>query len=464
MSLRSRLTVTHFILAVAVIGVFGTLAYRAAEMALFEQLRTEVLQTLYVHAAGFERLDRPEELKPGVMSLARAVNGRALVLNGIGRVVSDSLDEGSLVGKVLVLDEMPDALSGKAIWAVYQVQRGRFLYAAVPIEKTGRVEGVAFAAVRLEPIYRRLNRMIAGLVAPGLGLVLLAALASIGIGLLVGLPWARLVRVFETAPMADYRHRIPVRGRSELARLARAFNVMADRLQRTEQARRDFVVEASTELEMPLRAIIEVVNSEQIDPVQKVQVIGETAKTMSRTVEQLLDLARLEMDTDPLKPEVVDLGSLVNETLSTLQDEARAAGVALRRDDTIGKPVEITGDKKRLFAALAGLARYCIAAAETGGSVKISLAEDQNNAFFSVWGSRAGVAPEDMPFLFERFLVRRAVAGRDFLPEGGGGLAIARRVVELHGGAIEVKSTPTGGITFFARLPKKGLGDGIHVA
>jgi signal transduction histidine kinase len=455
-SSKVRLSLTHFLLALLVLSTADVLAYRAAEWALFRQIQTETLQQIYAATTGVAKLDRPEDNAVLANALAQAVNGRVMILNGLGRVLADSLGEGSLTDKVLSIDEIPPALAGESASSLYRLEgRGRFLYAAVPIEISRKVEGIALAVVSLVPLDRRLARLVPEIITASLVLIAVLALVSVVAGVAMGTPLARLVRAFEAGPAAGFRHRLPARGRSEMAALARVYNTMADRLQRTERARRDFVVEASNELEMPLRQIMDLVDNEEIAVAERLSAVRTLARATSLTVEELLDLARLEMDTGPLKPAPVDFCVVVEEAIRADQPDA-SLGVQVKRDDKIDTPVMMEGDHRRLVAAVSGLIRYSVAAAEPGAIVRVALSEDARDVLFTVTGSTRALPPEELPFIFERFITRRSVSRVDFLPEkAGAGLAIARRVLELHGGMIEAKSAPSGGIAFFARVPKE---------
>jgi signal transduction histidine kinase len=87
--------------------------------------------------------------------------------------------------------------------------------------------------------------------------------------------------------------------------------------------------------------------------------------------------------------------------------------------------------------------------------IRLSLASDKKSILFSVSGVAPSLSEEDLPLIFERFLVRQTCGSTDSLPErSGAGLAFARRVIHLHGGFIEAKGGSGSSVTFFARLPR----------
>ncbi len=453
--LRTRLTLSHLLLAVILVSAMALLALRSAEWAMFRQIESETLVNLHVCAASLQGSSQEAAALKAVQALAERVNGRSMFLTPLGRVQADSSEKGSLTGKVLSLDELPKVLAGEPSSTVYTYEDGKqYLYVAVPVKRDDKVEGVVVASVPLVEVARRLYRLIPRLVASALAVLLAGVVLSFALSHLSAMPVSRLARALETAQESDYRHVIRLAGRSEVSRLARVFTRMAQRLRHTEQVRRDFIVEASQEIEEPLNAIMELASDELKPPAERLAAIRETAGSMSWAVDQLLDLARLEIDPRPLRLEQFDFSAMVNRVVDACRADIQTPGVTIRREDKIDLPITVNGDEARLQVALNALLRFCVAAAPEGTAIGISISEDPANVLVAVIGGDTQVEEDDLPLLFERFLSRLSGSQDALAGVPAAGLAMSRRIVELHRGMIEARRSSSGRLTFFARIPK----------
>jgi heavy metal sensor kinase len=242
----------------------------------------------------------------------------------------------------------------------------------------------------------------------------------------------------------------------ELGRLAAVFNGMLGRLEQSFAQLRRFTADASHELRTPLtalRAVGEVGIHRELTVDGCREVIGsmlEEVDRMGRLVDTLLLLARSDARALALQPESIDLGELAREvaaTLSVLGDEKQqhievlASGQALVR-----------GDRTLLRQALLNLVHNAIEHTPAGGKIAVRVAAHGGAVECSVSDSGPGVPPEHRERIFERFY--RADPARARATGGAGlGLALARSVVELHGGKLEFLAGEPGGSVFRIRLP-----------
>jgi signal transduction histidine kinase len=260
----------------------------------------------------------------------------------------------------------------------------------------------------------------------------------------------------ETAQDSDYRHTLRVAGRGEVPRLARVFNRMADRLRHTEQVRRDFVVEASQEIEEPLKNILNLASDQARQPEERLLAIQEAAGSMSWAVDQLLDMARLEIDPRPLRLEQFDFGSMINRVIDACRADMDTPGASVRREDRLDMPLMVDGDEARLQVAFNALLRFCLATAPLGAAVSVAISEDPANILAALTGGETGLKDDEIPLLFERFLSRLSRGQNALVGVPAAGLAMSRRIIELHRGMIEARRSSSGRLTFFVRVPKGG--------
>lgn len=251
-------------------------------------------------------------------------------------------------------------------------------------------------------------------------------------------------------------------------------------LRRLERARRDFIANISHELRTPLasvRLLAETLEDAiDTDPEQAqafVEKIENEVQHLTVLVTELLDLSRIESGQTLMSIEPVQAELLVREVMARMLPQAQRHRVHLGTEIEQGKTL-VAADSRQITRVLVNLLHNAIKFTPSGGSVVVgtrpqSGAGGMMQSFF-VRDTGAGIPPEDLPRIFERFYkVNRARSKADFKRSGnlasgnsweswesggsGLGLAIARHVVEAHGGRIRAESTPGQGSTFTFTLP-----------
>lgn len=242
---------------------------------------------------------------------------------------------------------------------------------------------------------------------------------------------------------------------------ARAIVITRDVTQseRVDAMRRDFVANVSHELRTPLTVVngfLETLLDAQAttDPMRRrhLRLMHEQAIRMSRVVEDLLTLSRLESRESPLAEEAFDAAGLLRE----LADEARALSadrhtvqVEMPADSP---PLHIVGSRDELRSALGNLVSNAIRYTPEGGRIALRWAADASGARFEVEDSGIGIAAEHLPRLTERFY--RVDKSRSRETGGTGlGLAIVKHVLLRHDGRLDVRSQLGAGSVFSAWLP-----------
>ena len=262
----------------------------------------------------------------------------------------------------------------------------------------------------------------------------------------------------------DLANRVPVTGHDEIAGLGHAFNRMADSLADSEERQRRLIADVAHELRTPLanlRGYLEALTDGVLQPNPELFAsLHEEAVLQQRIVDDLQDLALAEAGALAYHRTTVDLAELVEVCRTAHGAVADAAGVDLTAD-THG-PVEVVGDPDRLRQVFGNLLRNAVAATPPGGRVTLSLGRSGDCATIEVTDTGRGVAPEDLPHMFDRFWradrartsADRARTGADRARTGGSGLglAIARQIVTDHGGTIDVTSAVGVGTTVTIRL------------
>jgi signal transduction histidine kinase len=292
--------------------------------------------------------------------------------------------------------------------------------------------------------------LLAGALAAGIALVIARWVAR---GMTQPLrDMAQAARRMETG---DYTQRVHTSSRDEVGQLAQAFNRMSAELDQLERLRRDLVANVSHELKTPISALRAHLENlldgvERPDP-ETLQVMLAQSERLGRLVDQLLDLSRLESGDVPLHREEVALAPLVSQVLSEIEVAGAGRSVELERAVPEDLPA-VYADRERIHQVLFNLLDNAVRFTPAGGRVTVSADRHDGSVDVHVADTGPGIPPEHLPRLFERFY--RADPARSQKEGGTGiGLAIARSVVEAHGGRIWADSSPGQGSVFTFELP-----------
>jgi signal transduction histidine kinase len=336
-----------------------------------------------------------------------------------------------------------------------------------------RVVVEAPIAVALGPVYDSLLRA--------------ALITAIGVTVALGL--SRLFALRLSAPIAalaagardfgagQLDRRINVQGTLEVERLAGSFNAMADQIQDYTQSlerkvadktrelaqanehKSQFLALVSHELRTPLNGVIgfsEALQAELFGPLNDKQreYVGDihvSGLQLLALINDLLDMSKIEAGRMELELAPFDLAQLVLGACGSLRLQAERGAVALSNEvETCAQAC--VGDERRLRQVLLNLVSNAVKFTRPGGSVLVRAVQTPYMLTLTVADTGIGIAPADRGRLFEPFSQLRSAA--QARQEGTGlGLALTRRLVELHGGTIEVDSLPGAGSTFTVRIP-----------
>lgn len=252
--------------------------------------------------------------------------------------------------------------------------------------------------------------------------------------------------------------------KDEFGRLAETLNEMMGRLERSFVALRRFTADASHELKTPLtvlRAGVERAVTTPNLPQETLVVLEETLQEVNRMtelVDALLTLARADEGRAPLAREPVDLRAVLHELQETGELLAEPGNVRIEVD-VPPDPVTLAVDRTRIRQLVLNLLTNAVKYTPAGGRVRLLLQQDAQRVVLSVSDTGIGIAPGDLPHIFDRFYRADIARTRTGERAGAGlGLAICRWIAEAHGGTIDVQSRPGRGTTFTVTLPREAVG------
>ena len=268
----------------------------------------------------------------------------------------------------------------------------------------------------------------------------------------------RSVRVVAYGPAQRWLQAtaVPIEGAGAWAALA-IFHDLTE-VRRLEGMRRDFISNVSHELRTPLagiRAAAETLQEGAIDDrpaaIEFMGHIQHEVDRMTQMVEELLELSRIESGAAPLRPAEVDAARLLQDTVRRFAQQAERAHLVLTAETPL-EPVSLIADASRLDQALGNLVANAIKFTPEGGSITLRAEERGDDVVLSVRDTGAGIEPDQVERVFERFY--KADRGRG---DGGTGLglAIVKHIARAHGGTVGVESRPGRGSTFTILLPRR---------
>jgi two-component system sensor histidine kinase BaeS len=272
-------------------------------------------------------------------------------------------------------------------------------------------------------------------------------------------PVHALTRAAHALEAGDLASRAPVAGRDELGTLSHAFNAMAERIERDTALRRRMTSDIAHELRTPLNNLAGFADALADGVVAPAPAafasLQEEVAILTRLVADLEQLALGDSGGLDLQVEEIDLAEVAANAIQSVTPRASDAGVAVGLETSACVPVR--GDPARLGQVARNLLENAVRHTPAGGRVRVSVRELPTAVSMSVEDNGPGIAPEHLPFIFERLY--RADPARAKATGGSGlGLAIARQLVEAHGGTISAGASALGGARFSIELPHSTVG------
>jgi signal transduction histidine kinase len=277
-------------------------------------------------------------------------------------------------------------------------------------------------------------------------------------------PLREMAAAADAMKHGDYSQRVTATSHDEVGQLAQAFNEMATELAATDRVRRDLVANVSHELRTPITALQAALEN-LVDGVAEPD--PDTFRTMlaqverlGRLVQQLLDLSRLEAGVVPLEREAFPVGPLLSHAVREQQLHEPAVDVAVHVEPS---DLVADGDPERVHQVVANLLENAVRYTPRGGTVEVRAHRAADRVTIEVLDEGPGIPEADRARVFERF--ERVDAARSSTDGGAGlGLAIARWIVDLHGGEIHPEAREPHGTRMVVELPTTSRTTRNHLA
>lgn len=347
---------------------------------------------------------------------------------------------------------------------------GSNVFAVAPVDAPAS-QGGDLRAIVIERPANPINDSVQWfLMAAGLTLAL-GAVVSWLLGRALTHPLRQATEVTKRIADGDLSSRLPEHParagehlpRDDLNELAHSINSMADSLERSRGLERQFLLSVSHDLRTPLTSIRgyaeAIADGAAPDPQRAAAVIMGESRRLERLVKDLLDLAKLESRGFELTVSPIDITDVADDSVEGFRREAESAGLRILMRDATGLPVMAMADADRLQQVIANLIENALKYAST--TIAVSVVGGTSGPRVEVADDGPGIAPEDLPHVFERLYVASHEPKRKETGSGLG-LAIVRELVDLMGGSVRAEANPTGGarmVVLLARVPDTTLAD-----
>ena len=385
---------------------------------------------------------------------------RAIVVNPAYNVLFDS--NGELAGKVLMRDIIKSASEGEQAHTVLSDDLGiNLMTVAVPVKPSGTdsIIGVVYIVEALTDIDKTISHVRVSMLVFSAFITIFMGFLSFGMSYIVTSPVDEFIEAANEISKGNFETRIKVKGENEFSQLAVALNFMCSELETLESNRKKFISDASHELKTPLATIKLICDSIVSTPDPDAEMIREFLGDLSdevdrltRIVENLLELTRIDSGKTMPKPVEVNITALLNLIVRKLTPNAAAKDIVFYTDYKTDPSLTMKIDYDKIWEAVYNITDNAIKYTNEGGFVKIELLKEGKNIIIRIEDNGPGIPFEERDKIFDRFYRLDDSRAR----ETGGtglGLAIAKESVLLHGGYIEVSGEKDMGSTFSIYLP-----------
>jgi len=445
-SLQFRLLLAFTLVVVVTIGVTSFFIYQTVrnEIGQFEERAEDIrvgriefeLSKYYYQQGDWEGI------QPFVEQWGNIHGQRIILTDNQGTVIADS--QGELLGEPYQADA-----PGRVISFLWGEDSIGTLYTSP--EMLPRA-GLAPPPPSAPSLYLAIGRFFiwGGLIAVAIAVALTFLLSRLTLA-----PVRALTSAAERLGRGDFSQRVQIKDKGEFGELARTFNSMVGDLEHAEKLRQNMVADVAHELRTPLSNIqgyLEALRDGVMKPDKKtIRSLYEEASLLSRLVDDLQELSLAEADELKLVRQPEDIGELIRQAAAAVEAQERTKGVSL----TVELPKKLPPvniDSRRIGEVLRNLLENAVAHTSKGGTITLAARQLDKLVEVSVTDTGEGIPAEELPNIFERFY--RVDKSRTRATGGSGlGLTIAKRLVEAHGGRIEVQSETGKGSRFVFTVP-----------
>ncbi len=455
------ITVTTLVLmSVYIIGLLSENLYSSETINMFA--KANIISETIAEAWGNDASATAHKFSEIVEDSLAGTNIRGVVTNISYTVLYDTNRESELSGKVFMRSVLKRAIDGEQAEEIIDGDNSeRLVSVAVPVMAGGNIIGGVYLAELVSSIDDTIASTRTSLIVFGTLIVLLIGMLSLAMSYIITSPLEEFTAVAREISKGNFSKRIDVHGHNEISQMGETLNYMCDELGLLEEKRRKFVSDASHELKTPMAGIKlmcdSLVAAENLDPSMLKEFLtdmSDEVDRLTRIVERLLVLTKLDVGASSLKIEETDIRNVINQVVKKLTPIANAKDIVIYTDyhDRVFDPLLIDYDK--IYEAIYNISDNAVKYSPEGGFVHIDVTADSNYLTVNIEDNGPGIPEGERDRIFERFYRLDDSRARD-TGGTGLGLAITKEAITMHGGTVDVRNASDIGSIFTIRLPYK---------
>lgn len=348
------------------------------------------------------------------------------------------------IGTVIDVKDLKRITSGKELFGTAGFYPAPRYIAATPVKTDGKTVGYVFAGASSESVKVLINDSIKIYVLSAAVPLIIMFVAILLMTYRINRPLNLMSQAARAMAKGDFSKRIPVTSNDEIGELAVSFNQMTNSLSRLEETRKSFIANVSHEMRTPMTTIggfIDGIIDGTIEPEKQsyyLGIVSSEIKRLSRMVQSMLNLARLESSEFVLKREPFDFREQIVGIVIGQERRIEEKKIDILGLDSL-PAISLNADKDLIYQAVYNLVDNAIKFVDEGGRISFRINVDSNGVRFEITNTGKGIPRGDLPFIFDRFykLDKSRAANKNSM---GLGLYIVKTIIKNHGGTISVSS------------------------
>ncbi len=379
-----------------------------------------------------------------IKTVKETIDCDVIIVNRSGNPVQSTFEAGTVI--TLPQAAVNAVLNGEKFnsRAVFLREQGNAYTVGVPIRNDEAVSGGVFLTARQVRIGSEVGAIMPTFLLCGLAVLLVAVVLLYFITRQITRPLYQMAIAARSYAMGDFSKRITVAPEGELGTLAATFNQMAENLDKLEATRREFIADVSHELRTPMTTIggfIDGILDGTIPPEAEQKyllLVSEEIKRLSRMVNTLLDVAKIQSGEISYRMEPFDLAESAYRVLLSMEDRVAERNIHLAHN-LPEEPVYVVGDRDAIYRVIYNLVDNAVKFTGDQGRIDLGLYCRGNKVFFSVRNTGIGIPEQEVGKIFERFYKTDKSRG-EHRKGVGLGLYMVKSIIDAHGEDLYVSS------------------------
>ncbi len=450
-----RYSVIYVLITFLVLLFLNIYTSRTSQKLFYQSKEASMVEKCLMVASDVEQLDawNYSTISEAIAKIGSLRMSRTVVTDQAGIVIYDSAE--TLTGQLVLFPEIVEALKGNDVFSWQYAGGVMRSQVATPMYSFDGIMGCVYLMEYDAQQGALMQSLQQNILTITLILELVVIAFSFAFSRAFGKRLRKIMVSMRIIREGDYSHRVDMGGNDELTVLGEEFNDLTDRLQSSENRRRQFVSDASHELKTPLASIKLLTdsilqNEMDMDTIREfVGDIGREADRLNRMSQKLLTLSRIESQEDGCC-EIVYMSPTLKRVVRMLKGQAAAGNIQVQMELEQDCPILVLEDD--LYQIAFNLTENGIKYNTPGGSLTISIQRQEDTAVLRFADTGVGIPEDSLENIFERFY--RVDKARSRKSGGSGlGLSIVKNMVERNGGTIRVESTVGQGSVFIVTFP-----------